>query len=302
MSDGSILIVDDTAANIRVLADILADEFEVRVATSGEDALRFVEQEAIDLILLDVMMPKMDGYEVCKRLKENPQTSKIPVIFVTALNSAEAEVKGLQAGAVDFISKPFNHLVVQARARTHVKLYRQSLLLEEFAKKDALTSIANRREYNERIKMEWNRAQRDKTEISLIMFDMDCFKEYNDTYGHGSGDECLRKIVKAVDAIPKRNTDLFARYGGDELMFLLPKTSKENACHIAQKIIEAVVSLQIIHETSTVKPYVTVSIGIASAFPKQNEDARMLEKAVDDALYKAKENGRNQIYCAEQIL
>jgi diguanylate cyclase (GGDEF)-like protein len=302
MSEGSILIVDDTAANIRVLADILADEFEIRVATSGEDALRFVEQEPTDLILLDVMMPNMDGYEVCKRLKENPQTSKIPVIFVTALNSAEAEVKGLQAGAVDFISKPFNHLVVQARTRTHVKLHRQSLLLEEFAKKDALTSIANRREYDERIKMEWNRAQRDKTEMSLIMFDMDCFKEYNDTYGHGSGDECLRKIVKAVDAIPKRNTDLFARYGGDELMFLLPKTSKENACHIAHKIIEAVVSLKILHETSAVKPYVTVSIGVASTFPKQNEDAGMLEKAVDDALYKAKENGRDQIYCAEQIL
>lgn len=299
MSEGAILIVDDTATNIRVLADILTDEFELRIATSGEEALNIVKEESIDLILLDIMMPNMDGYEVCKRLKEDHCTSDIPVIFITALHSVEAQVQGFQVGAVDFITKPFNPLIVLARVRTHIRLYRQSLLLEEFAKKDSLTSIANRREYDRRMKVEWNRAQRNKSEIALIMFDIDYFKEYNDTYGHQSGDECLQNVVKSVETILKRSTDLLARYGGDEFMILLPDTSKENACFIAKKIMETISSMKIEHRSSHIQSYVTLSMGVACLLPTQDEDYSFLEKVVDNALYSAKENGRNQMYCAE---
>ncbi len=299
MNKNTVLIVDDTAANIRVLAGILSEEYEILIATSGKDALHLLEVEKVDLILLDIMMPEMDGYKVCKALKENPQTSKIPVIFVTALNSADAEIKGLHVGAVDFITKPFNNVVVQARVRTHIKLYEQSLLLEELARKDALTGIANRREYDERLAMEYNRAKRSRSELSLIMMDIDFFKKYNDTYGHGMGDECLRKVAKAINSLPKRVTDLFARYGGEEFMLILPETSQQQAYKIAQGIQKVVRILAIEHKASDVKSYITLSIGIASLYLGEDQTPLRLAKAVDDALYKAKENGRDQIFLEE---
>ena len=295
----TILIVDDTAANIRVLAGLLSNEYEILIATSGKDALLLLEEEKVDLILLDIMMPGMDGYEVCKKLKESSRPSKIPVIFVTALNSVDAEIKGLHVGAVDFIAKPFNNVVVQARVRTHIKLYQQSILLEELAKKDGLTGIANRREYDERIAMEWSRAKRNKTELAIIMIDIDFFKKYNDTYGHGMGDAYLRLIATELDDIDMRPSDLFARYGGEEFIVLLPETSQENACKIAENIRMRVEALQIIHQASVVSPFVTISIGVASVFPQDN-DYRALEKDSDEALYEAKENGRNRYFCAHE--
>ena len=300
MNKNTILIVDDTAANIRVLAGILSKEYEILIATSGKDALHLLETEKVDLILLDIMMPIMDGYEVCKTLKENSKTSKIPVIFVTALDSTDAEIKGLHLGAVDFITKPFNNIVVQARVRTHIKLYEQSILLEELAKKDGLTGIANRREYDERIAMEWSRAKRNTTELSLIMIDIDFFKKYNDRYGHGMGDICLRQVASAIEHMPRRPTDLFARYGGEEFVVLLPETSQENACLIAQNIKETIELLQIIHEESSVSNHVTISIGVASKKAIKG-NFKTLEKASDDALYQAKEKGRNRCFCAERI-
>lgn len=298
MSKHTILIVDDTAANIRVLAGILENEYEILVATSGKDAITLAKNEEVDLVLLDVMMPEMDGYEVCKILKSSTKTSKIPVIFVTALNSTEAEVKGLQIGAVDFISKPFNALAVQARVRTHIKLYKQTLLLEEISKKDGLTGISNRREYDEKIQIEWSRAQRNGTELSMLMMDIDFFKQYNDTYGHGMGDECLRKISHAIDKMPKRAIDLFARYGGEEFVLLLPDTPAKSACDMAQKIQNAIAELQIAHKASSVNEYVTLSIGIASMLPKENEIFLQLQTQSDEALYSAKNQGRNRYICA----
>lgn len=298
MSKNTILIVDDTAANIRVLAGILCDEYEILIATSGKDALSLLEDEEVDLILLDIMMPEMDGFEVCKILNENPNMPKIPIIFVTALHSPDAEIKGLHVGAVDFITKPFNNVVVQARVRTHIKLHEQTIFLQELANKDGLTGIANRRAYDERISMEWSRAKRNKTELSLIMIDIDFFKKYNDTYGHGMGDICLREIATAIYNMPKRPADLFARYGGEEFVVLLPETSQENACNIAEVIRKTVESLQILHEESVVSSFVTISIGVASVLA-EHDDYQTLEKASDDALYGAKESGRNRYFCAE---
>lgn len=295
MSKHRVLIVDDTAANIHLLAEILSNSYEILIATSGKDAIQIAQTQEVSLILLDIMMPEMDGYEVCKKLKESALTSSIPIIFVTALNSTQAEVKGLNAGAVDFITKPFNDIIIQARVRTHIKLHEQNILLEKLAKTDGLTGIANRREYDERIVIESARARRDKMPLALIMLDIDFFKQYNDSYGHGLGDECLRRVAQTIKEIPKRPSDLFARYGGEEFVVLLPGVSKEDAKLIADEIRESIEQLKIEHKSSSISPYLSVSLGVASLYPDNVSSSINLEKAADEALYRAKESGRNRV-------
>ncbi len=299
----TVLIVDDTSANIRILANILANEFDIVIATSGQDALKIVSTTNVDLILLDVMMPEMDGYEVCANLKRDDKTRAIPVVFITALNTSDAEIKGLEFGAIDFITKPFNDLVVLTRVRNHIKFYKQSLLLEELAKKDSLTGIANRREYDEQIQREFNRAQRENSLLSLVMIDIDYFKKYNDRYGHGNGDECLRKIAKTLQNSIKRPADLLARYGGEEFVIILPHTDGHGACTIASQLIQAVRDLKMEHMDSEINEYVSISAGVATLNQNKNTvSADELSKQADEALYKAKEKGRNQHFCHNRIL
>lgn len=296
MGDKStVLIVDDSTTNIRVLADIIADEYDVVVATSGKDALKIIHEENIQLILLDVMMPEMDGFEVCKVLKSDDKTKKIPVIFVTALSSTGDEVKGLELGAVDFITKPFSPIVVKTRIRTHLQLYKYAHELETLARIDGLTGIANRREYDIQIDKEWKRALRNHLPTSLLMMDIDYFKPYNDHYGHGMGDECLRKIGTLLFGIAKRTGDLVARYGGEEFVMLLPHTDVAGAQSIAEEILHGVRELGILHEYSLVSDRVTISIGMGSIAPSEGDHYHLLEKCADEALYKAKASGRNRI-------
>lgn len=291
----TVLIVDDSTTNIRVLADIITDEYDIIIATGGKDALEILQEEDVHLILLDVMMPEMDGFEVCKVLKSDEKTKQIPVIFVTALNSTEDEVKGLELGAVDFITKPFSPIVVKTRIRTHLQLYKYSQELENLARIDGLTGIANRREYDMQMEKEWKRAFRNNLPTSLLMMDIDYFKLYNDHYGHGMGDECLRKIGVALSGIAKRTGDLVARYGGEEFVMLLPHTDKNGAQVIAEEILQTIRELNIPHSHSFVSGKITVSIGIASLSPSEENDYHLLEKQADEALYKAKNSGRNRI-------
>lgn len=293
----TILIVDDTPMNINVLFESLKNDYDIRIANRGDKALQICRSDSKpDLILLDIMMPGMDGYEVCRQLKNDPYTSSIPIIFITAKNEAEDEMMGLDLGAVDYITKPFNLKIVQARIRTHLRISQQSRLLEEYAYIDALTQIPNRRQFNTRYDEEWRRALRNHTHLSMCMIDIDYFKGYNDTLGHGAGDICLQKVATAINESVSRAGEIAARYGGEEFAVILPHCDENQCRQTAEKIREAVESLKIAHPTSIVSSYVTISIGCATHKPSVKEKSDQLQKDSDAALYRAKENGRNRVF------
>ena len=194
-----ILIVDDVPENIRVLSRMLVDEgHQLLAATGGREALELVESYRPDLILLDIMMPDMDGYEVCEALRANPLFISIPVIFITALADSEDETRGLSMGAVDYITKPFKEAIVRLRVRTHLELKRQRDLLDRLCRLDGLTGIPNRRDFDEQLDREWRRATRAQEPLAAAMIDIDHFKGYNDTYGHPAGDACLRQVASVL--------------------------------------------------------------------------------------------------------
>jgi len=297
----TILIVDDTPTNIQVLAEALRADYRVKVAGSGKAAFEIIARQGLpDLILLDVMMPGMDGYAVCRRLKDDPRTKDIPVIFVTAKSDPLDEEHGLRLGAVDYIAKPFHPHIVAARVQNHINLKLKTDLLELHALLDGLTSIPNRRRFDDDLASEWKRAHRAGSMLSLIMLDVDYFKPYNDHYGHGAGDNCLRKVAGALAEAVVRPGDLAARYGGEEFVVLLPATGKDGAAQIAERIRAQVEALRIPHGYSAVAAWVTVSVGLASAVPRDCDGtAALLEKA-DNMLYRAKDAGRNRVCGASE--
>jgi diguanylate cyclase (GGDEF)-like protein len=291
-----VLIVDDEKINLDVLVGLLKPYYRIVAAKSGEQAFKRLEIPPLpDLILMDIMMPGMDGYEVCRKLKENNATRDIPVIFITGKNDVQDEAKGFQAGAVDYITKPFSPLIALARVKTHIELKRRGDMLERLAGLDGLTGIPNRRNFDQFLAGEWKRSVRYSHTISLIIMDIDYFKRYNDFYGHTEGDECLKRVAKIISQTMIRSTDLSARYGGEEFACVLPETDYEGAITTANRIIKSIQNLQIPHEQSHIADYVTVSIGVASMTPQINEKALDLIEMADKALYEAKGNGRNQI-------
>ena len=294
---GVILIVDDTPINIQILSKTLSKEYDVRIATNGKKALEIANSEdKPDLILLDVMMPEMDGYEVCKELKENTLTADIPVIFVSAKSEVEDEAKGFSLGGVDYIAKPFHLVIVKARVQTHLRLRKQAKLLEEYAFLDPLTQISNRRKFDAQLGVEWGRAIRSKTPISLCMVDIDYFKLYNDALGHGEGDVCLQQVATTIHKHSARGGELAARYGGEEFMIMLPNCDAQEAYQSAKNIRQAVESLEMPHPSSSVSPFVSVSVGCASVYPSESAiSVKEFIKLTDDALYRAKESGRNRV-------
>ncbi|MCG5494937.1 MULTISPECIES: diguanylate cyclase domain-containing protein [Ectothiorhodospira] len=292
----TVLIVDDQPTNIHALASLLKEDYRILTATRGEKALELAQAEqGPDLILMDIVMPDMDGYEICRRLKDNEATRAIPVIFVTALDHEKDEEEGLNLGAADYISKPFSPAVVRARVRNQVNLKLKTDLLEKISLQDGLTEIHNRRYFDQKLAEEWSRLSRNDQCLSLLMIDIDQFKPYNDHYGHGAGDDCLRRVAQALERVPVRAMDLVARYGGEEFVVLLPETDAQGARHVAKGMIEAINSLGIAHEYSDVAPHITISAGGAThstQHPKAS--AEDLKEAADTALYQAKKNGRNQ--------
>jgi len=296
----TILIVDDTTANIQLLAGILGNEYIVKFATSGVKALEIIHAEVSpDLILLDVMMPGMDGYEVCRRLKEDTKTSEIPVIFVSAKDEVKDQIRGFNLGAVDYIIKPFEPSLVKARVRTHVNLKLKTALLERLAMIDGLTGIPNRRRFDETFKKECSRALRNKGKIGILMIDIDYFKLYNDGYGHGAGDGCLSSIAHRLQESLERECDFVARYGGEEFVVILPEVDSEGAKRVAQKLVEGVRSLNLEHLFSKVSETVTISIGCVSLPIVDPESCKILLKRADEMLYQAKSNGRDRVYSEE---
>jgi diguanylate cyclase (GGDEF)-like protein len=291
-----ILIVDDVPVNIRMLGEALRKEYDVRVATSGAKALELagIKEDAPDLILLDVMMPGMDGYDVCRRLKEDPATRGIPVIFITAKGEVQDETLGLDLGAVDYITKPFKLPIVLARVRTHLGLKRKTDLLESLASIDGLTDIPNRRALDQALDQEWRRASRAGAPMAVIILDVDYFKRYNDRFGHAAGDECLRKVARTLTAALLRPADLAARYGGEEFAAVLPETQLEDAGQVAERIRVGVADLALPHPDSEAAPVVTVSLGVAATWPEPNRTLQELVEKADRLLYEAKSSGRNR--------
>lgn len=209
-----LLVVDDQPINIQALYRIFAPDHRVLMATSGAKALALCKEDPPDLILLDVVMPDMDGHEVCIRLQADEATRNIPVMFVTSHTDTDEETRGLQLGAVDFIAKPVNPAVVRARVKTHLTLKAQSDLLRQMVFIDGLTGVANRRCFDERFENEWRRSVRGGMPLALLMLDVDHFKRFNDRYGHQAGDQCLRQVASAIAGGLRRPGDLVARYGG----------------------------------------------------------------------------------------
>lgn len=291
----TILIVDDMAANIAILSDLLQEEYRIKVAKNGAKALEIAQSNDIDLILLDVEMPEMNGYEVCKELKNNASTNNIPVIFVTARNDVQDEEYGLNLGAVDYISKPFHPTIVKIRVRNHVALKLKSDWLEELSMVDGLTHIPNRRYFDEMYERCYHDTLREKKTFALFMIDVDYFKRFNDHYGHGKGDECLIKIAGALKKSLHRPNDFVARYGGEEFVILLKDIDEAGAQNVAETLIQAIKELNIPHEYSDISPYVTISLGIAFKLSECIRTKEEILKASDDALYRAKTEGRNTI-------
>jgi diguanylate cyclase (GGDEF)-like protein len=291
----TVLVVDDTPANLVLLSSLLNDDYKVRVANNGEKALTIASETHPDLILLDIMMPDMDGYEVCRRLQSNPQTRHIPIIFVSAKSEMEDEKKGLDLGAVDYISKPFRIAIVKARVRAHIRSKRQSDLFESMAMLDGLTHIPNRRRFDEILDAEWQRSCREHTSLALLMIDIDFFKLYNDHYGHTMGDACLVQVAEILTRIVNRPGDLAARYGGEEFVAVLPNTDTEGARHLAQQFRTSVDALLIPHADSSIADHLTVSIGFAAARCSERISADKLLNCADHWLYQAKHDGRNLV-------
>src|SRR5258708_10506734 len=219
-----VLVVDDQPANVRILAAALRGQCEVVSAGDGATALAAAAADDVDLILLDVVLPDIDGFDVCRRLKANERTRSIPVIFVTSLEQVHDEATGFDVGGVDYITKPFHGPIVRARVRTHLELKHARDLLESLAMIDAVTGIANRRRFDEVLAQEWNRAVRSGSSPSIGPAGPDFFKKLNDAYGHARGDVCLRAVAQALHGVARRSSDLVARYGGEEFGLIVPES------------------------------------------------------------------------------
>jgi|CXWL01.1.fsa_nt_gi diguanylate cyclase (GGDEF)-like protein len=288
---GRVLIVDDEPGNIRVLAEALGSDCEVRFATSGAQALEMAFEDAPDLVLLDVVMPGMGGFEVCRWLKSEARTRHVPVIFVTAMDELDDEERGFALGAVDYIVKPISPSIVRARARTHIELKRQRDLLEHLAWFDGLTGIANRRHFDEQLTLRWRAAQRSQTPLTLMLVDIDHFKQYNDNYGHTPGDDCLRLVGAALRAGFTRGDDLCARYGGEEFALILVDGDSQAQ---AARVLQVIAHLNIAHAYSSVGPRVSVSAGAIEIVPSPQCQLTDTIARVDGLLYEAKHQGRNR--------
>lgn len=290
----TILIVDDSKLNLTYLSSLLINQYNVNTAANGEEALKIIFSEnPPDLILLDVVMPGMNGYEICREIKAEDRTKNIPVIFITGNQSEEDEIYGFKIGAVDYITKPFSPVIVNARVSTHMELIRYRNYLESISYLDGLTNIPNRRRFDEYSEFLWNIAKREKKVISLIMIDIDYFKEFNDIYGHQAGDSCLLQVAQTLSKIILRKTDLIARYGGEEFVCMLPDTDLEDSFLVAERIRKEIMNLAIPHEGSDFLDIVTISLGAASCIPNKENSLNILIKNADDALYDSKKSGRN---------
>ena len=298
LSETKVLVVDDCVESLKPMIDILSNFYNVYSATNGVDAIKLVGQHNFSLIILDVVMPEMNGYDVCQRLKNNRVTAEIPIIFLTGQSESRHEALGFSIGAVDYILKPASLSVLLARVRTHLLNARQHKKLSVLTYQDHLTKISNRRHFHEMYTLEHKRALRYKKPLSLLIVDIDQFKKYNDHYGHLKGDDCLKVVGQALVSCQRRPGDLASRVGGEEFIVLLPNNDESGALHVAQRILETIRGLQIKHTPDAAHPWVSVSIGLATMKPESPCTERQLIEVADQMLYSAKSRGRNCVHAA----
>lgn len=294
----TILIVEDEIINIHSLSRILRATARLCFATSGAEALELAESLKAEIVLLDIMLPDISGFEVCKRLKNNPATSKCTIIFVTSLDSDEEEAHGLRMGAMDYIKKPFDPTIVRERVQNQLNLTLAYRELEELSTTDFLTGAFNRRYFTEISTTELKRHQRHNKNTSVMILDIDHFKEVNDTYGHSVGDRALRHLVQ-ICRDNLREEDIFARYGGEEFCILLPETDASTAREAAERLRQSIENTPM--ELDEQHLHLTVSIGLSGIEARENPAIDYWLKRADQALYRAKEAGRNQVIsCASE--
>lgn len=291
----TLLIVDDEKQNRLLLTELFGTTYKIIQAKNGVQALEKARQHRPDLILLDVLMPEMDGMGVLRELKRDDATRLIPVIFITALDSATDEANGLNLGAVDYISKPFHPPIVRVRVHNQLQLVHQRRLLEQLASLDGLTGIPNRRQFDATLLKEWHRCQRNQQPLSLIVADVDFFKKYNDALGHAAGDRVLQEVAATLRQAARRPGDLVARYGGEEFVLLLPETDATSAQALAEGLQQLLHSKAFAHPNSSLGPWLTMSMGGNTTVPSTTALDPEFFALADAALYRAKHQGRNQV-------
>jgi len=290
-----ILIVDDSPKDLEIMKNILAERHAVITAESGKQALDILKRGNFDLIILDIVMPDMSGFQIYEIIKKDQTTHDIPVIFVSNKSDEDNETKGLELGAIDYINKPVSPSVVKARVKNHLALKRYRDILEKQARIDALTGLANRRYLDEFLDKEGKRVLPSGARIAILMIDIDYFKKYNDRYGHLKGDKCIKNIAKILRESVKRDTDFVARYGGEEFVVVLPNTAIDGAKKVANRLKKNIKKAKIKHKKSKISKYVTISIGIAVGKSNYNGGSNYLLGMGDKALYQAKNKGRNNV-------
>ncbi|MGL1932308.1 MAG: diguanylate cyclase [Desulfotalea sp.] len=323
MNQIEILIVDDRPENLLVLESLIDDPgVKLVKANSGDAALAAMFDHDFALVLLDVHMPGMDGYEVAELMRSNKKTRNIPIIFVTAEYQEKAQIfKGYDAGAVDYLFKPLEPVILKGKIGVFIEMFAQKnelkikteeldirlCELEELQQqleitneqlkllstKDGLTGLSNRRHFDEVYSEEWQRSLRFGWNLSVILIDVDNFKLYNDHFGHLIGDDALKEVAIALIKGVKRNIDCVARYGGEEFIVILPDTSLAGAEKVAEKIRLNVAECNMEHPGNKPSCTLTVSVGVASMTPRLGIDSEALIKEADINLYKAKNEGRN---------
>ncbi|AWB68549.1 diguanylate cyclase response regulator [Saccharobesus litoralis] len=290
----TILCIDDESANLKVLSSIFRDHYTVILTKNAEQGYQKALEIIPDLILLDVVMPDENGFELIKKIKASHALAHIPVIFITGLHGEDDEAKGLKLGACDYIHKPFSHSIIFARVNTHLEIVRQRKLLEKFANFDSLTELPNRRKWQTDSHAVWQNAMINQQKINIGVVDVDHFKKYNDFYGHVKGDIVLRKISNAVKRALYQYDGCIYRCGGEEFYFYFPENTQILNEDVLATCQQAVNDLAIPHQTSPVQPYLTISIGAVNHQPCPNSQLLEVIDAADRLLYQAKHNGRNR--------
>ena len=296
-----VLIIDDSRLDTMVLADILKEEYEVITALTGEEGISLAIEEKPVLVLLDIVMPGMDGFEILEQLKRKDTTKDIPVVFLTALSDEATEEKGFMKGAMDYIKKPFNAHIVRARVRNHVKLCLYMRTIENQMSIDGLTGAYNRRAFENQLSVYWKKAQSENKDLSLFIADIDFFKMVNDTYGHGEGDVVLKTVVYEIKKVLDDEYIFLARYGGEEFAVIIYGISTGESQLLAEAVRKRIEELHIPNDNSLVSQFLTISIGGCTMKPKAGQKSDALVNTADSMLYQAKNSGRNRI-CWETML
>ena len=297
-----ILVLDDDVDSLRMIVEQMRDvQIEVAPDFAGLVALA-LDRGMPDLVLANTaLINGIEGTDWWRNSTDSDLDTVVPIIFISDEKTTEAEVGAFEAGAADFIARPFHPKVLRARLNMHLQARRSQQELNNIARVDALTSICNRREFDVRLMAEWSRSARAGQSLALLMIDVDKFKEYNDHHGHLSGDDCLVAVAKILSGCMQRSVDLIARYGGEEFIALLPTSELEGAVKVAEECLTAVEKARMPHVTSSVSPYVTVSIGVAAMVPIYDKSSTLLIEQADIALYQAKQSGRNRICSFDNI-